>query len=259
MPNRFLKETITCSRSIDSLTWFQEVLYYRLIVVADDFGRYFADPGIIKGKLFPLKEDRLKREDVEKGLKALAEAGMIKTYEWDGNTFLEIVHWSSHQQVRAKKSKFPDSNGSYLRETDNSRNHLITDDNKCNQMITDDSKGKQKISDDNICFMRRSAPNTNTNTNTNTYIEDEDAVSIQNDHNEILDAAEWIGLPASQQNIKNLIDLYAECGKEAVLYAISQAGKYNKVSIAYIEKVARDGGKEKQKPEEEEIHWIGEG
>ena len=257
MPNRFLKETITCSRSIDSLTWFQEVLYYRLIVVADDFGRFYADPGIIKGKLFPLKEDRLKRDDVEKGLKALEDAGMIKTYEWGGNTFLEIVHWSSHQQVRAKKSKFPDSNGSYLRATDNSRNHLITDDNRCEQMISDDIKSKQKISDDNICFMRQSAPNTNTNTNTNTYIEDEDAVSIQNDHNEILDAAEEIGLPVSQQNIKDLIDLYAECGKEPVLYAIQQAGKYNKVSIAYIEKVARD--KEKQKPEEEEIHWLGEG
>ena len=254
MPNRFLKDSITCSRSIDSLTWFQEVLYYRLIVVADDFGRFYADPGIIKGKLFPLKEERLKRDDVASGLKALEAAGMIKIYEWDGNTFLEITHWSSHQQVRAKKSKFPDNNGSYVRSSDNGCKQSLSDDNKCKQSLSDDNNGKQKISDDNNCFMRQSAPNTNTNTNTNTYIEDEDAISIQKDHNEILNAADEIGLPATQQNINDLLNLYAEQGKEAVLYAITQAGKYNKVSIAYIESVTKNHSKPKD--DEEQIKLL---
>ena len=40
MPNRILKESICRSEEIDSLSWFEEVLFYRLIVICDDFGRY---------------------------------------------------------------------------------------------------------------------------------------------------------------------------------------------------------------------------
>ena len=38
MPNRILKENICVSDDIDRLTWFQEVLFYRLLVNCDDFG-----------------------------------------------------------------------------------------------------------------------------------------------------------------------------------------------------------------------------
>lgn len=246
MPNRFLKDSITCSESIDALTWFQEVLYYRLIVIVDDFGRYYGDPRIIKSKLFPLKEEKLDRAEVEKGLKALEKAGMIKAYNWEGKPYIEIVHWTDHQQVRAKKSKFPDNNGSYT----------LTSDNNRYQKKSTDNKGKQKKSDDNICGRTESDSNTNTNTNTNTYnVTEEELFSIQADHNEILSAAEGIGLPPSPQNCKDLIDLYAEHGKEAVLYAISQAGRYNKISIAYIQKVAEGGG-EKKPETEEKYNWL---
>ena len=40
MPNRIIKESICRSEEIDSLSWFEEVLFYRLIVTCDDFGRY---------------------------------------------------------------------------------------------------------------------------------------------------------------------------------------------------------------------------
>lgn len=37
MPNRIIKESIKSSPQIDELSWFEEVLYYRLIVTADDY------------------------------------------------------------------------------------------------------------------------------------------------------------------------------------------------------------------------------
>ena len=37
MPNRILKESICRSDTIDHLTWFEEVLFYRLIVSCDDY------------------------------------------------------------------------------------------------------------------------------------------------------------------------------------------------------------------------------
>ena len=33
MPNRIIKESICRSEEIDSLSWFEEVLFYRLIVL----------------------------------------------------------------------------------------------------------------------------------------------------------------------------------------------------------------------------------
>ena len=55
MPNRIIRESICTSESIDGLSWFEEVLFYRLIVSCDDFGRYDGRAAIIKNRLFPLK------------------------------------------------------------------------------------------------------------------------------------------------------------------------------------------------------------
>ena len=57
MPNRILKESICTSGSIDDLSWFEEVLFYRLIVNCDDYGRFDGRTAIIKNRLFPLKEN----------------------------------------------------------------------------------------------------------------------------------------------------------------------------------------------------------
>ena len=40
MPNRILKESIRTSDTIGELSWFEEVLFYRLIVSCDDYGRF---------------------------------------------------------------------------------------------------------------------------------------------------------------------------------------------------------------------------
>ena len=239
MPNRVIKDSITCSKEIDSLTWFEEVLFYRLIVKVDDFGRFYADPQIIKSELFPRKED-LTKKAVEDALKKIEKVGLIRTYNWDGSPYLEITKWAEHQQRRAKTSKFPDSKG----------NRMIADDSKCNQMKSNDSKRNQKKS--SVSNGLQMSPNTNTKSNTKSesYTTDEEAVAIQRDHDEILDAATEIGLPKSNGNFKDLIDLYADCGKEAVIYAIGQARKYNKISVAYIESVAKNYGTPKEENEE---------
>ena len=44
MPNRIIKESIKRSPKIDSLSWFDEVVFYRMIVTADDYGRLDGRP-----------------------------------------------------------------------------------------------------------------------------------------------------------------------------------------------------------------------
>lgn len=124
MPNRILKESICTSDSIDNLTWFEEVMFYRLIVNCDDYGRMDARLPILKARLFPLKT--VTNQQVGEALESLRSAGMIDLYDVDGRSYLQMRTWSKHQQIRARKSRFP---GPAI------QNH--TSDIKCNQMISD--------------------------------------------------------------------------------------------------------------------------
>lgn len=107
MPNRILKDSIRESDSIDSLSWFQEVLFYRLIVSCDDYGRFDGRISVIKNRLFPLK-DGLTQRNVADGIQKLVSAGLVILYENDGKPFLYLPTWTVHQNVRAKRSKYPD-------------------------------------------------------------------------------------------------------------------------------------------------------
>lgn len=103
MPNRILKESICTSDTIDSLKgWFDEVVYYRLIVNCDDYGRFDGRPAIIKSRLFPLKGN-VTDKSVDEAVRRLASAGLVILYEKDGKPYLCLPTWDRHQQVRQKE------------------------------------------------------------------------------------------------------------------------------------------------------------
>ena len=106
MPNRILRETVCTSNSVDQLSWFEEVLFYRLIVNCDDFGRYDGRAAIIKNRLFPLKEN-LTLKTVENALHGLASAGLVALYYREDKRFLCLPTWGKYQNQRAKASKYP--------------------------------------------------------------------------------------------------------------------------------------------------------
>ena len=137
MPNRIIKESICRSDSIDSLSWFEEVLFYRLIVSCDDYGRFDGRTAIIKGSCFPLKD--VTNKDIEKALDKLSAVGLVRGYEVQGRPFLQLTTWEQHQQIRAKKSKYP-----AFEET---CNQLISDDcNSPRNPIQSESEYKRDIS-----------------------------------------------------------------------------------------------------------------
>ena len=106
MPNRILKESICTSDSIDSLSWVEEALFYRLIVNCDDYGRFDGRPAIIKNRLFPLKEN-LTAKTVAGAIEKLASAGLVTLYVFEGKPYLYLPTWNHHQVVRTKSSKYP--------------------------------------------------------------------------------------------------------------------------------------------------------
>lgn len=106
MPSRILKESICTSENLATISAEAEVLFYRLIVKADDFGLYHGNPKIIASLLFPLSVPTEKK--VASWLSELCKAGLVATYTAeDGKKYLKLLSWDKHQNRRAQKSKFP--------------------------------------------------------------------------------------------------------------------------------------------------------
>lgn len=107
MPNRIIKESITTSEKLASLSDFEFRLWIGLITQADDAGRGDARPAVIRGRIFPFRE-RLTVKDVGCSLRALADKGCIALYEIDGRPYFYFPNWSKHQRVRDCKPKYPE-------------------------------------------------------------------------------------------------------------------------------------------------------
>ncbi len=107
MGNRILKESIRMSEQIDQLSYFEEAMFYRLIVTVDDYGLYSANPIVLAHILFPMKEDVTKTQ-VSEALSHMEALGLIQTYRVrDKGCFLKLVSWEKHQRLRNSKQKHP--------------------------------------------------------------------------------------------------------------------------------------------------------
>ena len=124
MPNRILKETICTSEQIDGLTPEQEVFFYRLMVVCDDFGLMDARPAILKARCYPLKSFDIKK--IQPLVSSLVNQGLISTYAVDGKPYIRIAKWKEHQQIRAQRPKYPRPEEGLISDDING-NHPIED------------------------------------------------------------------------------------------------------------------------------------
>lgn len=141
MPNRILKESICTSEELAAISPEAEVLFYRLIVKADDFGLFHGNPKLLASLLFPLTTPPEKK--VEAWLVELCSAGLVQLYEIDGKRYLKLVSFSKHQQPRAKNSKFP-----HPQAYASNCNQMQAYASNCGQMlpINDNDNGN-----DNVC------------------------------------------------------------------------------------------------------------
>lgn len=103
MPNRILRDW-TDSETINSLSWQAEVAFTRLIMKVDDFGRYSANPKLLRSHLFPVR-DGIRDADITRWLAECQKSGLLRVYEVDQKSYLEIIKFG--QKPRAEKSKFP--------------------------------------------------------------------------------------------------------------------------------------------------------
>lgn len=91
MPNRILRDW-TDSFKFEGISPQAEVLFTRLIMKADDFGRYHAHPQLIKSGCFPLADD-LRANTVAAWLTELSDRQLVFCYKRSNRALLAIVNF----------------------------------------------------------------------------------------------------------------------------------------------------------------------
>lgn len=101
MPNRLLREGICTSDAINELTAEEEVMFTRLLVVADDYGHMDGRPAILKAQCFPLKETATVAR-IETWVAGLVRKSMLARYRSGGRLYLAINKWESRVRTHPK-------------------------------------------------------------------------------------------------------------------------------------------------------------
>jgi hypothetical protein len=106
VPNRILRDGILRSEKVAKLTPTAELFYRRLMSVADDYGRYYANEALLLSDCYPIRPAWADAEMIALSLAECVQIGLILTYEVSGTKFLEIANFE--QRIRPnQKSKFP--------------------------------------------------------------------------------------------------------------------------------------------------------
>ena len=107
MPNRFIRESCRTSPNLALLSHGAERFFWRLITVADDFGRFEAAPDVLLCACFPKLLDRVKITHIKDWLTEVVTCQLVTTYVRESRTYAFFNTWDKHQRTRAKHSKYP--------------------------------------------------------------------------------------------------------------------------------------------------------
>lgn len=225
MPNRILKESICISESIEELSWFEEVFFYRLMVHCDDYGRTDGRIAVLKSRLFPLKS--VTEQQMKTAIHKLSTVNMVCSYEVSGKPYLQLVTWQNHQNVRTKKSKYP----APPEESSVEYSSTFASAYNCKQMNSDDISCQPLHTNATLI---QSNPNQNQNSNPNSNqnpvkVEEKVGKVEKVPYEEILEKFNQIGERFSKirgidGNRKKKVGLrYQEYGKEVLFQVFELA------------------------------------
>src|SRR6187402_2249491 len=103
MPNRVIRDW-TLSKSVNSISWEAECMFTRLIMKADDYGCFHAEPIILRSLLFPLRD--VEYFHIDAMLDELERKSLIILYDTDdGKQYLQIVNFG--QRLRNMRDNHP--------------------------------------------------------------------------------------------------------------------------------------------------------
>lgn len=107
MPTRILRDW-TDSAPFEALSANAERLFVRLIMKADDYGRYHADVRLIRAGCFPLLA-ATRDADISHWIAECVKVGLVVVYQVKGRSYLAIRKF--RQRTRQQVAKYPGPDG----------------------------------------------------------------------------------------------------------------------------------------------------
>lgn len=121
-----LKESILSSEKFNSLTWFEQSTYIRLILLADDYGRLDGRDVILKSYCYPL-DDKVTRSAISKAISHMVNVGLLQKYEVNNKPYLCFPNFGEYQRLRSKTSKYPEPLNGAQNDSCQSRDRHMSD------------------------------------------------------------------------------------------------------------------------------------
>lgn len=104
MPNRIMREGALHSRAVNAVSRDAELLWRRIMQIADDWGLFEADPFSLKSKCYGARADVLP-EQCDTWLEELAAQKLVQLYEIEGRELGAVSKWE--QRRFATRPKYP--------------------------------------------------------------------------------------------------------------------------------------------------------
>lgn len=107
MPSRVIRGDINDSVSLNGVSIEAELTFIKLILAADDWGRFDARPAKLKSALFPVRET-VRPADVGVWVDELVCEGCLARYESGGRPYVYFVEWEKYRgRSRRGSQKYP--------------------------------------------------------------------------------------------------------------------------------------------------------
>lgn len=113
MPNRILRDGALHSRAMNTISLQAECLFYRILMVADDFGLFEADTFSLKSRCFGSRSEVL-IEQLAQWRDEIAAQELILLYEHDGRALGAVNKWKQARWAGKPKFDLPEWGTSHI-------------------------------------------------------------------------------------------------------------------------------------------------
>jgi hypothetical protein len=110
MPNRLICDKARSSPTLQALSNTAERAWWRLLLVADDYGRYDAETDVLLAQLFQRRPAGWTVRVLAAAQDEWESVGLVHRFATDepGRVYGHIPTWAQYQRQRESKPKFPD-------------------------------------------------------------------------------------------------------------------------------------------------------
>lgn len=102
--SRMIRRALLDSERVNGLDWFSQVFFFRLLLVADDFGLYDGRVAFMRAQMYGMCLERVREADLQRALQECERAGLIRFYEAGGKPYVMVLRYG--QRCR-KAPKYP--------------------------------------------------------------------------------------------------------------------------------------------------------